>query len=154
MGLGAGKSDEAPRRVILVDDDLAVAEMYRTGLESMGFSAAVAVDTAGLFRAVDGTVPDIIVLDWQLDGERGDEVLNRVRLDDRTRNVPVVMLSNFPPAAVEAIDRVFGVGVLAWFEKVKTPPGLLGQKLDEALQRPPARSRVKKALLRLGWLKA
>ena len=125
----------ALKHVVLVDDDAGVTEMYRTGLTAMGFSVAVEDGGEGLFRAVDQRVPDIIVLDWQLRGERGDEVLHRIRLDARTRNLPVLMLSNFPSSTLEAIDRTFAGGVLAWLEKVKTPPALLAHRLREALAR-------------------
>jgi CheY-like chemotaxis protein len=124
---------DAANSVILVDDDLATREMYQTGLLLLGFEVTVVGDATEMFRAIDVHVPDIVVLDWELQGARGDEVLHQIRLDQRTRRLPVFMLSNFPATAVGAIDKVFQLGALAWFEKVKTPPGLLAEKLTEAL---------------------
>ena len=128
-----GEAGSRGRAVILVDDDEATAEMYRLGLEAAGFHVRVARDGDGLFGAFDDAVPEIVVLDWHLPGENGDEVLHRMRLDARTKSLPVFMLSNYPAVKNGAIDRVFQDGALAWLEKVKTPPATLAEKLGEAL---------------------
>lgn len=120
--------------VILVDDDEATVEMYRAGLESAGFSVRVEQDGESLFAAFAREIPDIVVLDWQLPGMRGDEILERIRLDPRTRHLPVFMLSNFPESHDGVIDRVFLAGALAWLQKVRTPPTALAAKLAEALR--------------------
>ena len=122
------------RSVILVDDDEATAEMYRFGLEAAGYRVRVAHDGDSLFQAFAVSVPDIVVLDWHLPGPNGDEVLHRIRLDDRTRSLPVFMLSNYPAIKDGAIDRVFLSGALAWLEKASTPPALLAERLSEALR--------------------
>ena len=127
------KGAESGPFVILVDDDRDTSEMYRLGLERLGFRVSVETDGAGLFAALASGLPDILVLDWNLPCERGDEVLVRLRQDPRTRDLPVFMLSNFPASADGHIDRVFEAGALAWLEKVKTPPRVLGAKLTEAL---------------------
>src|SRR5438046_10642599 len=99
--------------------------MYRLGLEAFGFHVRVESDGPGLFRAVAEEEPDIVVLDWQLPGMRGDEVLEHVRLDERTRALPVFILSNFQADVDGAVDRVFVAGEMAWFHVEKSaPPGL------------------------------
>jgi CheY-like chemotaxis protein len=123
--------------VILVDDDQVAAEMYRFGLEAFGFDVTTVGDADGLFKAFDVAIPDVLVLDWQLPGMSGDEILHRVRLDERTRALPVFMLSNFPADSDGVIDRVFLAGALAWLQKVKTPPAALAEKLAEALRPAP-----------------
>ena len=137
--------EQRPRRdgfagsVMLVDDDPSTAEMYRFGLEAFGFHVRTERDGAGLFRAIEVEVPDVLVLDWQLPGLMGDEILERVRVDPRTRALPVFMLSNYPAESSGAIDRVFLAGALAWLEKVKTPPARLAEKLADALRGEPGR---------------
>ena len=131
--LERGETDGRAGSVILVDDDDATVEMYRTGLEAAGFRVGVQHDGESLFAAFAREMPDIVVLDWQLPGMRGDEILERIRLDPRTRHLPVFMLSNFPESHDGVIDRVFLAGALAWLQKVKTPPTALAAKLTEAL---------------------
>ena len=129
----ARRSAEEKPFVILVDDDEATADMYRLGLEHHGFAVESVRDSAGLFLAISERLPDIVVLDWQLPGMNGDEILQRIRLDERTRALRVLMLSNYPAEKVGQVDRVFLAGALAWLQKVNTSPTLLAEKLREAL---------------------
>lgn len=129
----AGSAVERRPWVVLVDDDAASAEMYRVGLEHNGFAVSWVSDGAELFAAMSRGLPDIVVLDWQLPGMNGDEILHRIRLDDRTRALPVFMLSNYPAEKNGEVDRVFLGGAIAWLQKVNTPPLLLAEKLKEAL---------------------
>lgn len=125
--------------VILVDDDESTSEMYRVGLEAFGYRVRVERDGPGLFRAIEAEVPDVVVLDWQLPGMLGDEILEQLRLEPRSRALTVFMLSNYPAEKNGAIDRVFLAGAVAWLEKVKTPPARLAAKLAEALRIQPGR---------------
>jgi CheY-like chemotaxis protein len=121
------------RSVILVEDDRSVADMYRLGLEFHGFHVTTAGSGDELFASPSDLVPDAIVLDYELPGAKGDEVLERIRRDDRMRGAVVFMLSNFPATYHGAIDRVFRAGAIAWLEKTKTHPRMLAEKLTEAL---------------------
>jgi DNA-binding response OmpR family regulator len=119
--------------VLFVDDDPAMADMYRMGLEAHGFQVRILPDATDLSRAVSELNPDILVLDWDLPGVKGDEALERLRGTDTGRNVPVFMLSNFPATRNGTIDRVFRAGAIAWLEKVNTKPNELAAKLAIAL---------------------
>src|SRR5438309_11351855 len=81
--------------VLLVEDDSAMAEMYRHGLERYGFRVAVLPDAGGLNLSVEKDRPDIMVLDWELPIVMGDEDLERLRKAYGGRDLPVFMLSNF-----------------------------------------------------------
>lgn len=122
--------------VLLVDDDPAMTEMYRLGLEAQGFHVTVLHDATRLNEEVDAHRPDIVVLDWEMPGVRGDEALERLRQTVTGRDIPVFMLSNFPGTREGAIDRVFHAGALAWLQKVNTTPPVLAVKLREALEPP------------------
>jgi CheY-like chemotaxis protein len=112
--------------------------MYSAGLTAWGFDVRVERNATDLFSALEEDLPDLLVLDWRLPGLRGDEILERIRLEERTRSLPVFMLSNFPAGSEETdgvIDRVFLAGALAWLQKAQTPPLTLAEKLSEALTR-------------------
>jgi len=122
-----------PPLVMLVDDDLAIAEMYMLGLEHAGFRVRLLADAQALFRALAEEVPDILVLDWQLPGMSGAEALELLRRDGRGATLPVFMLSNYLGDQNGGVDRVFAAGALAWLRKPLTPPSVLAERLTEAL---------------------
>ena len=127
----------AERRLyaMMLDDDLAMAEMYRLGLELDGFRVSVANEPYELFAAVEQEVPDVFVLDWALPGTNGGEVLETLRRDWRTAAVPVFMLSNFSTELNGAVDRVFQAGAIAWLTKSDTSPDTLARRLREGIRR-------------------
>jgi CheY-like chemotaxis protein len=93
------------------------------------------VDQAGFFEAISHEVPDAGVLDWRLPDMDGAEVLERLRQDARTAQLPVFLLSNYLGDQNGAIDRVFGLGALAWLRKSQTPPDVLARRLTQAIGR-------------------
>jgi len=119
--------------VLLVDDDATTAEMFRLGLESDGFRVSILPHAEHLDQFVSELQPDVLVLDWDLPGVKGDEALERLRRTDNGRNLPVFMLSNFPGTRNGTVDRVFRAGAIAWLEKVNTTPSELAHKLAVAL---------------------
>ncbi len=123
----------ARRSVLLIDDDPALADMYRFGLERHGFEVTVLPQADDLNEQVEALRPDIVVLDWELPGVNGDDALERLRETDRGLLVPVFMLSNFPGTGDGAIDRAFHAGAIAWLQKVRTTPTQLAEKIGEAL---------------------
>ena len=107
--------------------------MYRFGLERQGFAVTVLSHADDLNDQVEALRPDIVVLDWDLPGVKGDEALERLRETDRGLLVPVFMLSNFPGTSDGAIDRAFRAGAVAWLQKVRTTPSQLAEKIAEAV---------------------
>src|SRR5712671_5069920 len=93
---------EAGPRVLVVDDDTALADVVRRYLTREGFAVEVAGDgESGLERAL-ATLPDLVVLDLMLPGLDGVEVCRRLR---QTAPIPVVMLT----ARGEEEDRIAGL---------------------------------------------
>ncbi|GAM07520.1 transcriptional regulatory protein CpxR [Novosphingobium sp. MBES04] len=93
---------EAPRRILLIDDDVDLAALLGEYLESEGFLVeAVSNGADGIARALEGD-PDIIVLDIMMPGMSGIDVLRRLR---EVSDVPVLMLT----ARGDEIDRVLGL---------------------------------------------
>lgn len=119
--------------VVLVEDDSVTATMYRLGLEIVGFEVSVAESGEALFDLLGGRVPDAVVLDYQLPGADGIQVLEAIRQNRLTSETVAFMLSNFPQSHDGAIDRVFELGAIAWLQKVSTSPATLAAKVKEAL---------------------
>ncbi len=80
-------------KILLIEDEVAIRDMVRMGLEIAGFSCIEAGDTQyGLTLAHDKK-PDLILLDWMLPGGSGLELLRRLERDEVTKAIPVIMLT-------------------------------------------------------------
>jgi len=91
--------------ILIVEDEPAIREMVAMALERADFSV-VQAGSAGEAesRLADG-LPDLIVLDWMMPGVSGIELARRLRRDDYTKQVPIIMLT----ARGEEDDRVRGL---------------------------------------------
>lgn len=93
------------RNILIIDDDEELFSLLADYLNDEGFACLHAPDAAaGLTRAGQSGV-DAVVLDVMLPGMNGFEALRRVREDETTRDLPVLMLT----ARGEEIDRVVGL---------------------------------------------
>ena len=90
--------------ILLVEDDVAIAEMVEDALLRNGFECVRAVDANEARKRLDESSPALVLLDWMLPGISGIEFAKRLRRDDRLRDVPVIMLT----ARCEEADTVAG----------------------------------------------
>jgi two-component system response regulator MtrA len=82
------------RRLLIVEDDLDTARFVQRILEHHGFDGAIESDgDARLERIRRRDDFDVVVCNYMMPGQQGDEVVQRLRVDPRTRNLPVVMLT-------------------------------------------------------------
>jgi two-component system phosphate regulon response regulator PhoB len=92
-------------RVLVVEDEPAIAELIAINLRHAGFEVAVAGDADTAQEAVDGVLPALVVLDWMLPGRSGHALMRQWRAAPRTRALPVIMLT----ARSEEADKVSGL---------------------------------------------
>ena len=90
------------RKVVVVEDDINIAELLRLYLEKDGFSVTVTHDGAEGLRAAEEQNPDLVMLDIMLPGMDGWQVCKRLR---QTSKVPIIMLT----AKGETEDKVQGL---------------------------------------------
>lgn len=94
LGAPGGGGRDRPR-VLLVEDDFAIAQMYRVQLERDGFEVAIADDGDSALRAIRADRPDLVLLDIRLPGMDGFEILRQMAADRTVSSTPVVVLSNY-----------------------------------------------------------
>jgi len=110
-------------RVLFVEDDPAVAQMYRLKLELDGYQVEVAPDGEVALLMARSEPPDIIFLDIRLPKLGGLDVLEALRADPKTQAVPVVILSSH--SEKELVERGARLGALDHLIKSKTTPAKL-----------------------------
>ncbi len=92
-------------RVLVVEDEPSIAELIAVNLRHNGFSPTVVYDCAAAQREVDAVLPDLILLDWMLPGESGASLARQWRKNDRTKTVPIIMLT----ARSDESDKIQGL---------------------------------------------
>ena len=115
-------------RVLFVEDDQSVAEMYKLKLELDGYDVEVAGDGETALDVARASPPDIIFLDIRLPRLDGFGVLEALRNDPKTRHVPVVILSNY--SGKQLIDRGLRLGALDYLIKTQTTPAHISRGLE------------------------
>jgi DNA-binding response OmpR family regulator len=120
-------SDEV--RVLLVEDDVALAQMYRVKLERDGYTVEVAGDGEVALAVIAERPPDLVFLDIRLPRMDGLAFLERLRSSPRTRNMPVVIVSNY--SEEELVSRGLQLGALEYLIKSQTTPGQLSEGVPD-----------------------
>lgn len=80
-------------RVLIVDDDIGIAESSRIMLSSLGAECSTAPDGKAALRQLDAFRPDLILLDYMMPGMDGATVYRHIRESGDFSNVPVIMLT-------------------------------------------------------------
>jgi two-component system phosphate regulon response regulator PhoB len=92
-------------RILIVEDEPAIAELIAVNLRHNGFQPVWAIDAETAQRELDEILPDVILLDWMLPGESGLTLARKWRASVRTKAVPILMLT----ARGDEADRVAGL---------------------------------------------
>lgn len=92
-------------QVLVVEDESAIAELISINLRHAGFEVTIAATADQAQAAVDGVLPDLVILDWMLPGQSGLALAKRWRSEQRTRELPVIMLT----ARADEGDKISGL---------------------------------------------
>jgi two-component system, OmpR family, phosphate regulon response regulator PhoB len=92
-------------RIVVVEDESAIAELIAINLRHAGHEVTLAASAEQAQRAIDAVLPDLVVLDWMLPGQSGLALARQWRASERTRELPIIMLT----ARSEEADKVAGL---------------------------------------------
>src|SRR5438132_6902800 len=115
--------------VLFIEDDPAVAEMYKLKLELDGYRVTVAKSGEEGLDHAKNQIPDIVFLDIRLPKMDGFAVLENLRSDGVTKNIPVIILSNY--GEKELVDRGLKLGALDYLIKSETTPASLSRGVQD-----------------------
>ena len=113
------------KHILIVEDEPAIRDMVAFALRKAGMDPAHAADARAAQGMIAERVPDLILLDWMLPGMSGLDLARRLRKEDLTRDVPIIMLT----ARGEETDRVGGLeaGVDDYVVKPFSPRELIAR---------------------------
>ncbi len=93
-----------PMRILIIEDERDLTEVLCYNLHREGYQTAVAHDGQEGLRKAQMQLPDLIILDLMLPALSGQDVLRELRAGDRTRTIPVIVLT----AKAEETDQIIG----------------------------------------------
>ena len=130
--LGAGYAGSPSRHeqdqihVLLIEDDPAIAEMYRVQLEYDGYRVTAATTGEVGYANTLAARPDIVLLDLLLPDRSGLDVMADIK-EQLPEHPPVVILSNYSEPAM--MDRGLSLGALAYLVKSRVTPASVSQSI-------------------------
>ena len=90
-----GRGEARPQaRVLVVDDSLSARRALELVLESAGFAVRTAVDGLAAVDAIEEEVPDVVLLDLEMPRMNGLELASHLRADERTHDLPLVLITS------------------------------------------------------------
>ncbi len=94
-------------RILIVEDEPAIAELLAMNLRHAGFEVEHAAHADRAREAIEAQLPDLVLLDWMLPGQSGLSLARQWRAGARTRELPIILLT----ARSEESDKVEGLEV-------------------------------------------
>ena len=112
-------------KLLLVEDDPALSELLQYRFENEGYDVRTTADGDEALMLAEEDVPDLIILDWMIEGTSGIEVCRRLRRSRETAHVPIIMLT----AREDEDDRIRGLetGADDYLTKPFSPRELLAR---------------------------
>jgi two-component system phosphate regulon response regulator PhoB len=92
-------------RILVVEDEAAIAELVSMNLRHAGHEVVLAADGDQAQAAIDAQLPDLVLLDWMLPGHSGISLAQQWRRTERTRMLPIIMLT----ARAHEGDKITGL---------------------------------------------
>ncbi len=111
--------------ILVIEDEPAIAELLSVNLSFSGHRVLIAPDAESAQGMIQAQLPDLILLDWMLPGMSGVRFAKKLRADERTKNVPIIMLT----ARNDEADKVEGleVGADDYITKPFSPKELMAR---------------------------
>lgn len=121
-------------KIFIVEDDSFVMDIYRTKLTQEGFDVMTAANGVDAMKKLkeEKDLPDLIMLDIVMPYMDGLEVLKNVRSDDRTKNIPVILLTNL--SQKEEVDKGLSLGANDYLIKSHFTPSEVMEKINQYLK--------------------
>ena len=100
-GTRRSQSEPTLYRIVVVEDSETQAFKLRLLLEEQGWEVSIAGAAEAALAALGDPLPDLIMVDYNLPGMRGDEFCRRIRMNLNTRGIPLLMMTGSAPETAE-----------------------------------------------------
>ena len=119
------------QKILIVEDEVAIAHMYQFKLEQSGYEVACACNGAEGLELAEQIKPDLILLDLRMPVMSGDDMLEKLRTTDWGANIRVIILTNI--SKDEAPSKLRFLNVDRYVVKAHHTPSQIVQIVHEIL---------------------
>lgn len=98
----------AKRKILAVDDDASVCEIYEQGLPAIGYEVVTASSAGRAKAAIKDAKPDLILMDIMMGDQDGISLMQEFRSNPETSHIPILMVSGLADAATLNDALLFG----------------------------------------------
>ncbi len=121
----------AKPKVAIVEDDVAISQMYRLKFEAEGYEVAAAENGVIGLDLIEKFQPDVVLLDMMMPQMNGDEVLRQMRASDWGKDTTVLILTNM--GKEEAAKSLGSLKVHSYIVKAEMTPKQVAERVKQAL---------------------
>lgn len=124
------------KTILLAEDDPFISDIYSKEFRNEGFKVDIAKDGQMALDKIKNIYPDLLVLDIDLAKVNGCEILKILRDDPKTKNLKIIVLSNYDKKAINGKyhTNIEDFGVLKYFLKVSITPEEIMKAIKEILK--------------------
>lgn len=97
------------KKIVIVEDDPSLAEIYKVRLEIIGYKCFVAVDGEQALQLIEKERPELVLLDLMIPKIAGDQVLRTMRANEWGKNIKVHIISNLNESEAPQDLRQYGI---------------------------------------------
>ncbi len=124
------------KNILLVEDDPFISDIYSRSFSKENFKVDMAVDGQMALEKIRDNPPDLLVLDIDLPKINGCEILKKLRSEPKTKNLKVIVLSNYPD---KDINKKYNInldsfGIIKHFLKIEAPVDQIVREVKEILK--------------------
>lgn len=119
-------------KIVIVEDNAALNDIYKTRLELIGYSCYSAYDGEAALNIIEREKPDLVLLDLMIPKLAGDEVLKRMRSSDWGKDTRVFIISNL--SEEDAPTGLRDLGIEGYVVKANISDAQLDKMVDDILK--------------------
>jgi CheY-like chemotaxis protein len=124
-------SGEKIKKILLIEDEEVFVEMFGKKLENDGFDVTYARNGAWGLKEALAKKFDLIITDVVMPAMTGEEIVEKLKMEEKTRDIPIIMLS--ASMAEEGGKKIKELGITDFFVKTKIVPSDLSKRVTEIL---------------------
>jgi DNA-binding response OmpR family regulator len=118
-------------KIAIIEDDLAIAQMYRLKFEAEGYHVEIAENGKLGLELCEQLKPDLVLLDLMMPEMNGDEMLEKMRGTDWGKHIKVIILTNV--GQQEAPDKLKDLHVADFVVKAEMTPSQVAELANKEL---------------------